>query len=166
MTTIKDVLSSLEDDFLNFDLSEITEVLSTLQSDIPVDLAQAENMQRLSLRATDVLSEYLVKIIKIIGVLESNLNRKKNEILLTYEAPKGKTTADMRKAASESNEEVEEISNKISKAKAAKIYLDKKYDIVMKTHYYYRDVAEGYKRTIVGQTRTNNTGTNEVEGWG
>src|SRR5690606_29205697 len=92
---------------------------------------------------------------------ESNLNMLKNRAMLNYEPPKGKATADVRKAASEADPDVLQASIKLSRAKAAKVALDKKYDIIIKSHHLYKDIAGGFKRTILGN---NLSETNKV-GW-
>ena len=64
--TVKDIIgSAAEEDFLNFDLTEIQKVLSHLRDDNPVDLAHAEHFCQETLRCADILSEFLAKITKI-----------------------------------------------------------------------------------------------------
>lgn len=162
--TIRDLIGAdTEDKYLDFDLSEVQQVLATLQIETAVDLPQAENMQRMALRAADVLSEYSGKLTKMIGVIESKLNRKHNEIQLNYEAPtaKGKTTADMRKSAAEADPEVEKLSIELAKVKGAMSAVNKKYDLVIKTHHYYKDIALGFKRTLMNNPPLSSSS----EGW-
>src|SRR5690606_26471553 len=111
-----------------------------LQVETAVDLPQAERLQMLALRGADLISEYAGKLVKTIGYLESNLNMLKNRAMLNYEPPKGKATADVRKAASEADPDVLQASIKLSRAKAAKVALDKKYDIIIKSHHLYKDI--------------------------
>ena len=60
----------LEEDFGDFDLSEIQEVLEFLQTDNAIDLAHAEQLQQKALRGADILTEYLGKIVKTVGYLD------------------------------------------------------------------------------------------------
>ncbi len=141
----------LEENFSNFDLTEIQEVLFKLQDTDAIDLAHAELLQQQSLRGADILSEYLGKIVKTVGYLESKVNSAKNKAALNYQDPNGnKTTSDMKKWFSESSPDVEVILIKLSKAKASKMVLEKKYDILIKTHHHYKEIAMGLRKTILG----------------
>ena len=148
--TVADIIGrNDEDKFLDFDMTEIQDLVSNLQSVGVDDIAHAMLLQQQSLRCADILSEYIGKIIKTISYLESKLSRKKNEVALNYTPPSGtRASIELRKMAGESDEEVEEILLKIAKAKGAKSLLEKKYDIVVKAHHYYKDIAAGLRRTI------------------
>ncbi len=146
--------NNLEEDFVNFDLTEIQQVLLHLQEVDAVDLAHAEMLQQQALRGADILTEYLGKIIKTVGYLETKVNSTKNKVSLEYQAPDGRTTIDMKKWAGESSSEVEEIQIKLAKAKASKTVLEKKYDILIRSHHHYKDIAAGLRRTILGYTPT------------
>jgi len=151
MTTIADIIGTeAEDEFLNFDLTEIQETLSNLRNTDTIDLAHAEKLAQQCLRCADILAEYLGKLIKTTGYLESKVSSTKNKIALEYESPGGKTTADQRKAASESAPEVDELQIRLAKAKGSKSLVEKKYDILLKSHHSYKDVAAGLRKTILG----------------
>jgi hypothetical protein len=144
---------SLEEEFVSFDLTEIQSVLMKLQYTEAIDLAHAELLQQQSLRGADILTEYLGKIVKTVGYLESKINSTKNKAALNYQEPNGnRTTSDMKKWYSESAPEVEEIQIRLAKAKASKMVLEKKYDILIKSHHHYKDIAAGLRRTILGYT--------------
>jgi hypothetical protein len=65
-----DVLgSNLEEDFKDFDLTEIQEVLEQLRDIDAIDLAHAELLQQQSLRGADIIVGYLSKIVKTVGYL-------------------------------------------------------------------------------------------------
>jgi DNA repair ATPase RecN len=147
--------NNLEEDFLNFDLSEIQEVLLALRENEAIDISHAEMLQQKALRAADILSEYLGKLVKTVGYLEAKINSTKNKIALEFQAPEGRTTIEMRKFASEASPEVEELQIKLAKAKGSKSMLEKKYDIIVKTHYQYKEVANGMRRTIIGHSSEN-----------
>ncbi len=158
--------SKLEEDFLDFDLSEIQQVLKELQETSAIDLAHAELLQQQSLRGADVLSEYLGKIVKTIGYLEAKVNSTKNKVSLEYQAPEGsRTTADMKKWAGESSSEVEEIQIKLAKAKGSKLVLERKYEILIKSHHHYKDIAGGLRRTILGYSVGTTTNEKVPEGY-
>jgi hypothetical protein len=149
--SLGDILGDqLEEEFINFDMTEIQEVLGKLQSIEAIDLAHAELLQQLSLRGADILSNYLGKIVKTVGYLEAKVNRTKNAVSLSYTAPEGRTTAEMKKWAGESSPEVEEVQIKLAKAKGSKIVLERKYEILVKAHHHYKDIAAGMRRTILG----------------
>lgn len=143
--------TQLEEEFSEFDLTEIQQVLSKLQYDDAIDLAHAEVLQQQSLRGADILTEYLGKIVKTVGYLETKVNSTKNKVSLEYKAPDGsKTTADMKKWAGESSPEVEAVQIKLAKAKGSKVVLEKKYDILIRAHHHYKDIAAGLRKTILG----------------
>lgn len=143
----------LEEEFKNFDLTEIQKVLGRLADTDSVDLAHAELLQQQALRGADILSEYLAKIIKTTTYLESKMNAVKNRASLDYKAPDGsKVTADMRKWAGESSPEVEVIATKLAYAKGSKAVLEKKYDILIKAHHFYKELSSSIKRSILSPT--------------
>lgn len=143
--------NELEEDFASFDLTEIQQVLVNLQSTDAIDLAHAELLQQQSLRGADILTEYLGKIVKTVGYLEAKVNRTKNAAALNYQEPNGnRTTSDMKKWFSESSPEVEEVQILLAKAKASKMVLERKYDILIKSHHHYKDIAQGLRKTILG----------------
>lgn len=148
--------NNLEENFSDFDLTEIHQVLEKLQDIDAIDLAHAELLQQQALRGADIITEYLGKIVKTVGYLETKVNSTKNKSALNYQAPDGiRTTSDMKKWYSESAPEVEEVQIKLAKAKASKVVLEKKYDILIRIHHYYKDIAAGLRRTILGYTLTN-----------
>lgn len=143
----------LEEEFSDFDLTEIQQVLFKLQNTEAIDLAHAEMLQQQALRGADILTEYLGKIVKTVSYLESKVNSVKNKAALNYQDPSGnKTTSDMKKWFSESAPEVEEVQLRLARAKASKVMLEKKYDIIIKTHHHYKEIAVGLRRTILGYT--------------
>lgn len=146
----------LEEDFSNFDLTEIQQVLVKLQNQDAIDLAHAELLQQQSLRGADVLSDYLGKMVKTVGYLEAKVNSTKNKVSLEYQAPDGsRTTADMKKWAGESSPEVEEVQIRLAKAKGSKLVLERKYEILIKSHHHFKDIAAGMRKTILGYSSSN-----------
>lgn len=143
--------TELEEEFINFDLTEIQQVLEKLQNDNAIDLAHAELLQQQALRGADILTEYLGKIIKTVGYLETKVNSIKNRVSLEYKAPEGtRTTAEMKKWAGESSPDVEEVQIKLAKAKGSKVVLERKYEILIKSHHHFKDIAAGMRKTILG----------------
>ena len=143
--------NELEENFIDFDLTEIQQVLIKLQDTDAIDLSHAELLQQQALRGADVITEYLGKIVKTVGYLETKVNSTKNKSALGYTAPDGtRTTSDMKKWYSESAPEVEEVQIRLAKAKASKVVLEKKYDILIRSHHHYKDIASGLRKTILG----------------
>ena len=148
----------LEEDFVNFDLTEIQQVLEKLQNTDAIDLAHAELLQQQALRGADILTEYLGKIVKTVGYLEAKVNSTKNKVSLDYQAPDGaRTTLDMKKWAGESSPEVEQVQIKLAKAKGSKLVLERKYEILVKSHHHFKDIAQGLRRTILGYSQGTTT---------
>jgi hypothetical protein len=152
MTRLGDLLGNeLEANFRDFDFSEIEQVLKHLQEVNAIDLSHAESLQQQSLRGADIIIEYLAKIVKTVGYLESKVNSTKNKVCLEYKAPDGaKTTADMKKWAGDASPEVELVQIDLATAKGAKLYLEKKYDVLIRLHHHYKDIATGIRKTILG----------------
>jgi hypothetical protein len=150
MTTLGDVVGlDLVEEFASWDFSEIQKVLQVLQLEQAIDLAHAELLQQKSLRGADLAAEYLAKIVKSVSYLESKLNVVKNKASLEY-SPKdvSKVTADMRKQYGESSPETELWAEKLARARGAKSVLEKKFDLLIKSHYYYKELAMGFKKSI------------------
>jgi hypothetical protein len=149
--TVADIIgTSDEDQFMEFNLTEVQALVSNLQSLGVDDVTQAENLQQQALRCADILAEYIGKLIKTVAFLEAKANSKKNSVALRYEVSGGvKTSIELKKMAGEADPEVEDLQLKIAKAKGAKAVIEKKYDIVIKAHHHYKDMAAGMRKTIV-----------------
>lgn len=155
--------NDLEEDFSDFDLTEIQQVLVKLQTIGTIDLAHAELLQQQALRGADILTEYLGKIVKTVAFLEAKVNSTKNKVSLDYKAPNGdRTTVEMKKWAGEASPEVEEIQIRLAKAKGSKIVLERKYEILVKSHHHYKDIAAGMRKSILGYSVSSTT---EKTGW-
>jgi len=151
MVTINDIMGSGEDKFSDFDLTEIQEILQHLASDQLSDIPHAEMVQVKTLRAADLLSEYLSRIVKTTSMLESKVSSLKNKVALEYD-PGSKVTADMRKYASESDPDVVALQETLARAKGAKALLEKKYDVIIKYHHHAKDITQGLRKTILGHS--------------
>jgi hypothetical protein len=139
------------EDFRNFDLTEVQAVLSELQDVDAIDLAHAEHLQQQALRGADILSEHLAKMVKTVSYLEAKVNSTKNKVSLEYVAPDGaRTTVDMKKWAAECSPDVIAAQEKLADAKGGKAALERKFDIIVKAHHHYKDIAAGLRRTILG----------------
>lgn len=146
--------NEMEADFANFDLSEVQLVLENLRDMDAIDLAHAEILQQQALRGADVLTEYLAKMVKTVGYLESKVSSTKNKVSLDYHAPDGaKTTLDMKKWAGECSPEVELVQIKLASAKGSKLYLERKYELLIKAHHHFKDISTGLRRTILGYSQ-------------
>lgn len=140
-----------EENFVDFDMTEIQEVLENLREVDAVDLSHAELLQQQALRGADILTEYLCKVVKTLGYLETKVSSTKNKVSLEYKDPDGaRTTLDMKKWAADVSPEVEKVQNKLAAAKGVKLLLDKKYDILIKAHHHYKDIAAGLRKTVLG----------------
>lgn len=155
------------DEFENFDLTEVQGVLAGLASDNAIDIAHADMLQQKTLYAADLLITFISKLVKTVSFLETKINSVKNRTALEFEPPEGKkATADMKKAAGESSPEVEAFGLLLAKAKGAKTLLERKYDILIRSHHYYKDISGAQKRGIVSfNANQNNLPTNNVVGW-
>jgi hypothetical protein len=151
--TISSLLGNdLDEAILDFDLSEVQEVVSLLQSEDTPTIVQAERMQQKALRAADILSEILGKIHKTIHYLDAKCSSVKNKESLNYTAPEGvRISIELRKMAGESSDELLELETSLAKAKGAKALLEKKYEIIIKSHHYYKDIASGLRLTVQGR---------------
>lgn len=143
---------ALEEEFQKFNLSEIEPVLKTLKEINAIDIAHAELFQLQALRAADIIAEYLGKLVKTVSYLESRISTVKNKVALDF-TPKdgGKASIELRKMAGDAAPEIEQLGINLAKAKGAKVALEKKYDILIRAHHYYKDIASGLRRSMVGQ---------------
>jgi hypothetical protein len=148
--------TELEEDFSDFDLTEIEKVLENLRDIDAIDLSHVEALQQQALRGADIITGYLGKMVKTIGYLETKVNGVKNKVALEYRAPNDsdgntvRTTIDMKKWAAEQSPEVEKWQIKLANAKGSKLVLDRKYEILVKSHHHFKDIAAGLRRTILG----------------
>jgi vacuolar-type H+-ATPase subunit I/STV1 len=154
---VKDLIGDIDDDYINYDISEIENILESLNDTEAIDIAHAEYLQQQALRCADLLSVYLSRITKVSYYLDSLLNYEKNKCALDYKDPAGnKVTADQRKYASESTPEVLKLIKQLSIVKGTKVLIEKKYDILIKTHHHYKDIASGIRKSIVSTDTNNN----------
>lgn len=151
-----------EEDFRDFDLTEVQQVLMQLRDTDAIDLAHAEFLQQQALRGADILVEYMAKMVKTVAHLEAKVNSVKNKVSLEYVAPDGaRTTVDMKKWAAECSPEVTTALEKLADAKGGKIALERKFDIIVKAHHHYKDIAAGLRKTILGYSSGANEKTPE-----
>ena len=142
---------NLDDAVFDFDLTEVQAVVKRLQSEAVPTLAEAEKLSQEALRGADILSEHLAKVHKIMNYLDAKAASVRNKIALDYVNTSGKNTSiELRKMAGESSQEVLDIEIELAKIKGAKTLLEKKYDIIVKAHHHYKDIAAGYRKTING----------------
>jgi hypothetical protein len=146
----------LVDNFEDFDLTQVQQTLAGLAADSAIDIAHAEMLQQKTLYAAELLIEYIAKLVKTVSFLETKLNSVKNKTSLEYKTVDGsRTTADMKKQAGEASPEVEKIGVLLAKAKGSKTLLERKYEILIKSHHYYKDIGIGMRKGIV--STNNNT---------
>jgi hypothetical protein len=158
--------SEMEEDFLQFDLTDIQQVLENLREIEAIDLSHAEQLQQQALRGADILTGYLGKIVKTVGYLESKVNSTKNKVSLEYTAPEGsKTTLDMKKWAADVSPEVEEVQNRLAVAKGSKLVLERKYEILVKAHHHFKDIAQGLRKSILGYNSSTPTSEPVPQGY-
>lgn len=139
------------EDYRNFDMTEVQSVLNQLQGTDAIDLSHAEFLQQQALRGADILSEYMAKMVKTVTYLEAQVNTTKNKASLNYTSPDGsKVTMDMRRWAAETSPDVTAAIEKLADAKGGKVALERKFDIIIKAHHHYKDIAAGLRRTILG----------------
>jgi hypothetical protein len=138
----------LEEQFFSFDLTQVEAILSQLAEPVPSDIAHAETAQQAALRAADILATYLAKMVKHVSYLESSLNSTKNKVSLEYSASEGRTTMEMKKWAAESSPEVDKIQIALARAKGSKLFLEKKYDLLIRQHHHLKDISSGMRRNM------------------
>lgn len=151
--------SSNIEKFRDFDMTEVQNVLIQLRETDAIDLAHAEFLQQQALRGADILAEYLAKMVKTVAHLEAELNKTRNKVSLEYVAPDGsRTTVDKKKWAGECSPEVVKVQEQLADAKGGKVALERKYEILVKAHHHFKDIAAGLRRTILGYSSgTTNT---------
>ena len=110
-------------------------------------------MQQKALYCADLTIEFLGKIVKTVSYLESKISTARNTAARDFKTTDGsKITADMRRWAADNSPEAESLNVALGRAKASKMVLEKKFDILIKQHHLYKDVAAGLRKTILGYT--------------
>ncbi len=137
--------------------------MAFLKNSDPIDIAHAEMLQQKALYCADLTIEFLGKIVKTVSYLESKISTARNAAARDFKSTDGgKITADMRRWAADNSPEAESLNIALGKAKASKLVLEKKFDILIKQHHLYKDVAAGLRKTILGYTPIDKV---VVEGW-
>jgi hypothetical protein len=149
---VKDFFKDNEPDeiFLDFDLTEIQELVKQLQNETVHDVAAADNLQRQALVCADLLAEYIAKLIKIISHLDVKESRIRNKVSLEFNKGEDGKAASMalRKLAGDASEEAEEVGYIIAKAKGTKALLEKKYDVIIKAHHFYKEISQSFRKNM------------------
>ncbi len=137
-----------------FDLTEVQQVLKSLRDNEAFDIAHAEFLQHRALYAAEILIDMIAKMIKTSGFIEARINTVKNKVALEYKCDDDKirVTAEMRKQAGESHPEVEELGLLLARTKGARSALEKKYDVLIKMHYYFKELAQGQRQSVITGT--------------
>src|ERR1039457_1607173 len=165
-TTLGNLLGSeMVDKFEDFDLTEIQNVLKSLANENANDLAHSDFLQQKCLYAANLLVDYLAQLVKSVSYLEGKVNSTKNKAALDYKSGESKITADMRRSASESDPEVEKLNIALSRAKGAKVMIEKKLDILIKSHHFYKDISSGMRKGMIamgGNAPTSSLDENEI----
>jgi hypothetical protein len=60
----------------------------------------------------------------------------------------------MKKWAADVSPEVETVQIKLASAKGSKLVLDRKYEILVKSHHHFKDIAAGLRKTILGYSQS------------
>lgn len=140
------------EEFESFDLTEVQKVLKTLGNEQGFDLAHSEYLQQRSLYGAELLIDFIAKLVKTTSYLENKINAVKNRVALEYKPTEGKATADMRKNAAECSPEAEKLSLQLAKTKAARISIEKKYELLLKTFYFYKELSATQRGSIISGT--------------
>jgi hypothetical protein len=163
-TTIRDIIGdNVEEDFLNFDVSFIQETLNEVSNSATPDLAHAEYLCHKCIVAANQLAEYLGRLVKYSSFLENKISSIRNKYALDYKpVDGGKTTADMRNLALKSCADADIYEETLAKLKGTRTSMEKKFDILIKDHHLYKDIASRLNRIIPSE----NSYTNNSDNWG
>lgn len=139
--------------FEDFDLTEVQRVLKSLSIEDAIDLAHCEFLQQRALYGAEILIDMSARMVKTVGFIEAKINTAKNKCALEYKSPDdSRVTADMRRNAAECDPEVEKLSLLLAKSKGAKLAIEKKLDLLLKSHYHFKEVAANQKTGIISGT--------------
>jgi hypothetical protein len=143
---LKDMVnSSTDEQFLNFSLDDIQAILTSLQNTEVPDLAHAELMQQRALIGANMVCDFLAKVVKIVSSLDNKINSMRSTYAINYRIDGKVPAADVRTLALKSCPDVSDLEELLSNAKASKSFLERKYDILIKTHHHYKDIAAGLR---------------------
>ena len=146
--------NDMVENFEDFDLTEVQKVLKSLAVEDAMDVSFCAYLQQRSLYGAELLIDMSAKMVKTVGYLESKINSVKNKCALEYKHPddKVRVTAEMRKSASESDPKVDELSLMLAKCKGAKFALEKKLDLILKSHYHFKELAAAQNQGVISGT--------------
>ena len=147
MTTVRDIVGDcdLEEEFDTISLDEVNVVLDELNSCSIHDVAHAEYLQQKALACANYLANHLSRIVKIASFLESQISTQRNKTAAYYTRDDVKVTNDLRIFAAKACPEAAMLENKLSRVKGIKLLLEKKYDLLLKCHYYFKEIASSFK---------------------
>jgi hypothetical protein len=147
--TIRDIIGDdVEEAFLDFDYTRIQEVLNEVSNSETPSMAHAEYLAHKCLVAADILAGYMGKLVKFSSYLENKITSTRNQYAIEYKGTDGKTTADMRALALKSCPAADIYEETLAKLKGTKITIEKRYDILIKNHHQYKDIAARMNRMI------------------
>ncbi len=146
---IRDIIGDkMEEDFLEFDYTYIQETLNEVSNSATPNLAMAEYLQFKCLSAADVLIEYSGKLIKYSTYLDNKITSMRNRHAMEFYAANPKAAADIRAMSLKSCPDADELENTSAQLKGTRAIIEKKFDLLIKAHHHYKEVASRLNRMI------------------
>jgi len=165
---IKDEIGeTFEDDFMEFDLTLVHDLLDDINNNSAPDLYQAEDLRRRTIVGMRMLTQYEGRLIKITNYLNSKIPaiRSKYAIHYTNEGKKDPTDK-TRDYAFKSCPDAEPFEKTLAQATAARTVVQKKYELLSKAHYMYRDLClrQSGMMPLDGSKNTPRSGSDDDQG--
>lgn len=154
---IKDLLEIDTFDPLNIDISEFKSLSELLPKDGNIDLANAEILASMYLRAADRCSEIVSALIWKAQKAKTDKNTIRQKLYL-FAKDEGYKTIDDRKAYSESHNDYVDASNKLTNVETVKKWFEDKHKWFLESHKYMKMKLKSE------QNHLNSSGFSETSG--
>jgi len=163
--TLKDKMALDTFDPMTIDVSEFAKLSNELPKDTNLDLAVAEQLAVLYLRAADRCSEIHSSLLWFTqkAKLEKNTIRQKLYLLAKDE---GFKTVEDKKAYAESHPEYVKISEVLVKAETVKKWFEDKHKWFLKTHQYMKEKLRAEQQHMMSSGFSETSGVDEKGNFG
>jgi len=155
---IKDLIGH-DDEFGEFEMSEVMSILRAAENVQASDVAHAEKLQHRCIVGTRILLEYESKIIQTVSKLSAKIPAVRAKYALSYKGEEGekRPTDKTKDYAYKQCPEALELEEKLGLAMAAKNSLQKYQEVLNKFHYYYRDICARQNGSMKNEGSKNNS---------
>lgn len=157
--TLRDSMTLDTFDPMDIDISEFRELSKELPKDVSLDLAMAEHLAVVYLRAADRCSEIHSNLIWYVGKLKIDKNTMRQKFYL-LSIDEGYKTINDRNAYAESHPDFIDVSNRLIGAEAVRKWFEDKHKWFLESHRFMKAKLKSESSLLNSSSFSETTGSN------